>query len=106
MMETIDTTQCPVWFEMEDPEERKYWATGIKWAGVATGVKSYLCFDSERAAWIHREKWMNSDGFIEVLSDSPIPRTRIAVSNRALELDRRLVQVLSETGQIVESWTI
>lgn len=95
----------PSIIEQVNEEPTKYWRCGVKlttpwfWNGVTLGVG-----ETERAAWIQREKALASGHYVSV--GTPVASTREEVNAIAVEEDCTEVQVIDEAGSVVDSWRV
>ncbi len=106
MRETLDISPTIIEQLAETPEERLYWTAGVRHTLPVECYASTLDrFDSERAAWIAREQALRKP-HAYAPNGYPKSQTRSDVTQRAKESHCTTIEVLDETGAIVESWEV
>ena len=106
MRETFNISDSILKQLAETPEERLYWTAGVRHTSPAEYYESIKTrFDSERAAWIERERCLRKPHAYET-NGYPQSQTRSDVTQRAKESHCTTIEVLDETGAIVESWEV
>ncbi len=107
MRETLDISDSILKQLAETPQERLYWSCGVRMIAPLDCYGDYLfCYDSERAAWINRERLLREYPDLYSPDGYPKSQTRSEVNQRAKEYKRTTVNVRDETGAIVESWEV
>lgn len=102
----ITVEVSPTIIEQINEEPKTYWRAGLKHAiGVGSNGR-FNVHPTERAAWVDRERRLNSGYFVrETLAPVEIG-DRQAVDDLVKSLGFRIVEVLDETLTVVDSWRV
>ena len=106
-MQDTKIIEAPFEWLLDEPEERKYWTTGVKVKpGIAhrftSGAVSFN--DSERAAWIDRGRCLAS-GIYDPNGD-PRQITRDEINEICRATGKTLVTIFGAEGEVVEEWQV
>lgn len=105
-MPTIDTSQAPAWFHVSEPEEIKYWRSGLV---QRTGAKSFLdvlgVFTTEEIAKECRAAQMK-DSYYQIETDTVYQVTREQANEMARRFNAKEVWVCDGEHSRVDSWSV